>query len=222
MSALQAGRTVQLHDGQPSPECRNLGPVTGKGGGAGGSWVRNERLIEFALNDARNKAAAKGATHISMNNSNMGENGGTTTSAMVIATAYRCPSVRAQTSGGETPAVQARAATPALEGAIAREVATVLDAASPELLACGEYERVSVRVSFEEGFLTKIQTPPQLPYSESECLKRIVRSLPLNQWPAAAGQFTHDVTAAASVDEPAPANIDAPASDEAPASQPEG
>lgn len=70
--------------------CRYIGPVVGKGGGGGGQYVRNESLIEHAMNDLRNKAAKKGATHVLTGNHQMGSHEGTNTSATVMGTAYDC------------------------------------------------------------------------------------------------------------------------------------
>jgi hypothetical protein len=75
---------------KPTGSCKSLGALTGKGGGASGSYVSNESLIEFAVNDLRNQAATIGATHVVYSPPTLGGNGGTTTSAMVTGEALRC------------------------------------------------------------------------------------------------------------------------------------
>lgn len=83
---VAAGRTA------PPPDCQPVGYLTGKGGGAfGGSWVSNEDLIEYAMNDLRNKAAEKGATYIHHDPPQLGSSEGTTSSVTITGTAYKCP-----------------------------------------------------------------------------------------------------------------------------------
>lgn len=77
-------------------DCKNLGPVYGKGGGSfGGGWIPDEKLMEYATNDLRNKAAAKGATHVVTQTHQMGQTsgqyGGTTSTATQQGVAYACP-----------------------------------------------------------------------------------------------------------------------------------
>jgi hypothetical protein len=103
------GQQVELVDSAP-PGCQNLGPVVGKGGGGGGSFVRNEDLIEYAMNDARNKAGDRGATHITYSAPGLGvsggQHGGSVTSATITGIAYRCG------GSGAPPAAQAVAPQP--------------------------------------------------------------------------------------------------------------
>jgi hypothetical protein len=74
------------------PECKNLGLVTGKGGGTfGGGMVSNEDLIEYAMNDLRNKTAELGGTHVRHDPPQMGQGDGTTTTVTMTGTAYNCP-----------------------------------------------------------------------------------------------------------------------------------
>lgn len=77
----------------PAPtDCQPVGYLTGKGGGAfGGAYVSNEDLIEYAMNDLRNKAAEKGATYVQHDPPQLGNADGTTTSVTITGTAYKCP-----------------------------------------------------------------------------------------------------------------------------------
>lgn len=77
----------------PLPEsCKNVGLVTGKGGGTfGGSLVSNEDLIEYAMNDLRNKTAELGGTHVRHDPPQLGSGDGDTTTVTITGTAYRCP-----------------------------------------------------------------------------------------------------------------------------------
>lgn len=74
------------------PECQNVGLLVGKGGGSfGGGMVSNEDLIEYAMNDLRNKTAAAGGTHVRHDPPQLGSGDGTTTSVTITGTAYKCP-----------------------------------------------------------------------------------------------------------------------------------
>ncbi|SEU36023.1 DUF4156 domain-containing protein [Stigmatella erecta] len=76
----------------PGPECKNLGTVIGTGGGIiGGAYVTNENLVRYAINDAMNKTAARGGTHFFAYAPSLGSGEGTTTTATLMAIAYKCP-----------------------------------------------------------------------------------------------------------------------------------
>jgi hypothetical protein len=62
----------------------------GEGGGTLGNFVSNDQLVEYAMNDLRNKAAAKGATYVQSDPPQLGQGKGTTTTATITGTAYRC------------------------------------------------------------------------------------------------------------------------------------
>jgi hypothetical protein len=94
-SALnERGRAVSVADGRPEG-CENLGMVIGKGGGGWGEFVQNESLIEYAMNDARNKAAELGATHMTLSSPQLGGGKGGITAATIQGFAYRCQGARA-------------------------------------------------------------------------------------------------------------------------------
>lgn len=92
----QRGYSVSIADAKPEA-CENLGTVTGKGGGAWGEFVPNESLIEYAMNDARNRAAELGATHVTLSPPQLGGGNGGISAATVTGFAYRCKDVRAGT-----------------------------------------------------------------------------------------------------------------------------
>ncbi|MGE0325811.1 MAG: DUF4156 domain-containing protein [Polyangiaceae bacterium] len=77
----------------PLPEsCKNVGMVVGKGGGTfGGGLVSNEDLIEYAMNDLRNKTAELGGTHVRNDPPQLGSGDGDTTTVTITGTAYKCP-----------------------------------------------------------------------------------------------------------------------------------
>lgn len=76
----------------PVGSCQNLGSVIGKGGGYFvGDYVPNEKLVQYAMNDALNRAAALGATHIQMGPPQLA--GAYSSSATVVAVAYNCGAV---------------------------------------------------------------------------------------------------------------------------------
>lgn len=92
------GGAVEVVSAIDRKDCKNLGPIMGKGGGAfGGAWISDEHLVEYATNDLRNKAAAKGATHVVMSTHQMGQAsgqyGGATSTATISGIAYQCPQI---------------------------------------------------------------------------------------------------------------------------------
>lgn len=88
----EEGASVVASPNAPAIGCENLGRVVGRGGGTfGGGFVANEDLVDYALNDARNQAADKGANYLQTDPPQLGQGDGTTTTATVSGTAYRCP-----------------------------------------------------------------------------------------------------------------------------------
>ncbi len=89
------GANVEYVMDKPEGDCKNLGPVFGKGGGVfGGAYIADEKLMEYAMNDLRNKAAAKGATHVLSKGHQMGgsggQYGGSTSTSTIQGIAYKC------------------------------------------------------------------------------------------------------------------------------------
>jgi hypothetical protein len=76
----------------PAPTaCSPMGYLVGEGGGTfGGGWISNDQLIEYAMNDLRNKAAEQGANYVQSDPPQLGNGKGTTTTATITGTAYRC------------------------------------------------------------------------------------------------------------------------------------
>ena len=93
----------------PGPECKNLGMVIGQGGGSfGGGLISNDQLMAYALNDAMNKAAERGATHFQASGPPaLGGSSGTTTTATVSGVAYQCPLVTSQSTPAASTSPQA-------------------------------------------------------------------------------------------------------------------
>ena len=90
--SLQAGSKVVAGMHPPGPECENLGTVIGNGGGSfGGGWISNDQLSQYAINDARNKAAALGANYMEVTTPQLGTGGLSTTTATEMGIAYKCP-----------------------------------------------------------------------------------------------------------------------------------
>jgi len=87
-----AGANVAATRNAPPSQCQALGYVVGHGGGTfGGGLISNEELIEYAMNDLRNKAAELGGNYIQHDPPTLGQGDGTTTTATITGTAYRCP-----------------------------------------------------------------------------------------------------------------------------------
>lgn len=120
----QAGSRVTPVTAAPGPECQNLGTVIGTGGGTfGGAYISNDQLMEYAMNDVMNKAAARGATHVQTNQPQLGGANGTTTTATVMAIAYKCPGAAAAGAAQAVAPVEKSYLTdcPAKDGESARE-----------------------------------------------------------------------------------------------------
>lgn len=95
-SLSNEGSSVEVIMSLDRKDCKNLGPVFGKGGGSfGGTWISDEKLMEYASNDLRNKAASKGATHVVIHNHQVGmtsgRDGGSTSTVTQQGIAYQCP-----------------------------------------------------------------------------------------------------------------------------------
>jgi hypothetical protein len=89
----------------PGPECDSLGAVIGQGGGTfGGGWISNDQLTQYALNDAMNKAAERGANYLQLSPPQLGGGSGTTTTATEMGFAFKCPPGANRASGAAVPA----------------------------------------------------------------------------------------------------------------------
>jgi hypothetical protein len=85
------GAHVAITRNPPTPDCAPAGYLVGEGGGTfGGKWISNDSLIEYAMNDLRNKAAKLGANYVQSDPPTLGDGHGTTTTATITGTAYRC------------------------------------------------------------------------------------------------------------------------------------
>jgi hypothetical protein len=85
------------------PECQNLGTVVGTGGGSfGGGWISNDQLSQYAINDALNKASAKGANYLQLTALQLAGNPATT--ATDVGIAFKCPSQDIPKTDGGVPA----------------------------------------------------------------------------------------------------------------------
>jgi hypothetical protein len=90
-----AGSGVEVVHESPKGDCKNLGPVIGKGGGSfGGGWISDEQLVEYSYNALRNKTAEKGGTHVVVGGHQMGmtsgQYGGSTSTSTISGIAYKC------------------------------------------------------------------------------------------------------------------------------------
>jgi Domain of unknown function (DUF4156) len=85
------GANVAVSRNPPPGACKPTGYLVGEGGGTfGGGWVSNDSLIEYAMNDLRNKAAEQGATYVQSDPPQLGNGKGTTTTVTITGTGYRC------------------------------------------------------------------------------------------------------------------------------------
>jgi hypothetical protein len=93
------GAHVAVTRNPPNPDCRALGYIVGEGGGTfGGKWISNDDLIEYAMNDLRNKAAKLGASYVQSDPPQLGNGNGTTTTVTITGTAYACNARRSTSS----------------------------------------------------------------------------------------------------------------------------
>ncbi len=86
------GAAVDASPDPPGKGCVDKGHVTGEGGGSfGGAWISNDDLIEYAMNDLRNKTAERGGNYVQHDPPSLGDGDGTTTTATVSGEAFFCP-----------------------------------------------------------------------------------------------------------------------------------
>ena len=86
-----AAARVVVSRNPPPASCSAVGYLVGEGGGTfGGKWISNQDLIDYAMNDLRNKASEKGANYVQSDPPQLGNGHGTTTTATITGTAYRC------------------------------------------------------------------------------------------------------------------------------------
>ncbi|MBN1605899.1 MAG: DUF4156 domain-containing protein [Polyangiaceae bacterium] len=105
---VATSQSAPVDSGWDPGSCKSLGYVVGRGGGSfGGGWISNDQLIEYAMNDLRNKAAELGANFVQHDTPTMGQagsdSGSTTTTATVSGTAYLCERKAAKASAAATP-----------------------------------------------------------------------------------------------------------------------
>jgi hypothetical protein len=133
------GAKIVMTDAKPQG-CKSLGLITGKGGGAfGGGYIKTDKLMEYALNDLRNKGAKKGATHLRQQPAQLGIADGTTTTVTIVAEAFACkgdPFAAPATAAASAPAACPQAPPAAFPdapapGASPVVVESVPDAATP-------------------------------------------------------------------------------------------
>ncbi|WP_169927687.1 DUF4156 domain-containing protein [Labilithrix luteola] len=85
------GAQVAATRNPPTRDCAALKYIVGQGGGTfGGAYISNDDLVEYAMNDLRNKAADLGANYVQHDPPQLGSGSGTTTTVTISGTAYRC------------------------------------------------------------------------------------------------------------------------------------
>ena len=87
-----AGARVVASPNPPPAGCVEVKHLAGEGGGTfGGEFISNDDLVEYALNDLRNRAAEAGANYVQHDPPTLGSGDGTTTTATISGTAFTCP-----------------------------------------------------------------------------------------------------------------------------------
>lgn len=120
---VQIGPSAPVDYGYDPASCKPLGYIVGRGGGSfGGGWHSNDQLVEYAMNDLRNKAAELGGNFVQHESPQMGiagdKNGVTTSTATVSGSAFLCTrksgaGVAMTTKEKETSAPEPEAKRPA-------------------------------------------------------------------------------------------------------------
>jgi hypothetical protein len=90
---VATSQSAPVDFGYVPSSCKSLGYLVGRGGGSfGGGLLTNESLVEYAMNDLRNKAAELGANYIQHDTPQLGVPGddGATSTATVSGNAYFC------------------------------------------------------------------------------------------------------------------------------------
>jgi hypothetical protein len=86
------GASVVASRNAPAAECSNVGHFVGYDGGWWeGSFITNDDLIEGAMNDLRNQVARAGGNYVQHDPPTLGQDDGTTTTAMVTGSGFHCP-----------------------------------------------------------------------------------------------------------------------------------
>jgi hypothetical protein len=86
---VATSQSAPVDSGWDPAQCNQLGYIVGRGGGSfGGGYISNESLIEYAMNDLRNKAAGLGANFVQHDSPQLGVagdgNGGSITSTATV------------------------------------------------------------------------------------------------------------------------------------------
>lgn len=85
------GAKVVATRNAPEKSCVAIKYIVGHGGGTfGGGMIANDDLVDYAMNDLRNKAAKVGADYVQHDPPQMGHGDGTTTTVTISGTAYKC------------------------------------------------------------------------------------------------------------------------------------
>jgi hypothetical protein len=185
----EAGSTVHVVTTAMTGDCEELGTVRGESGGVGGIYIADEKLIEYAYNDLRNRAAAVGATHVYAGEPTLGELDGVTNRGFVEGVAYRC--------GAEAVSVT---------DAVAARIRNALDDHASDIVACVGREPVAVRVRYVPEPPLQIGLQGDLAgTAEEACVVGALRTLAV-EVQGTAGEVIHLVRT------PPPPSVDPPVS----------
>lgn len=139
---------------EPMSRCERLGTVRGESGGAGGIYISDAKLIEYAKNDLLNRAAKRGATHVLPKQPQLDALDGVTHRGIVEGTAYRCG-----------------AGAKSVKTAVEARIRAALEERAANILACVGTDRVGVRVRYAPGKPLGIALQGDLEGSpEQECV----------------------------------------------------
>jgi hypothetical protein len=175
-SVSEMGARITVVDTPMSQDCEVVGEVRGQSGGAGGVYLADEKLIEYAYNDLRNRAADLGATHVHAGEPTLDELDGVTHRGIVDGTAYRCgPNARS------------------VADAVDDRIRQALNARAAAIMACTARDHVAVRVEYAPAPPLRIGLSDDLAGTpEERCVLSVLHDLTLDV-EASTGTVVHVV-----------------------------
>jgi len=161
---VATSQSAPVDHGYTKNACKSLGFVVGRGGGSfGGSYISNEQLVEYAMNDLRNQVAEKGGNFVQHDTPQLGVPGGdgATSTATVSGTAYACEGDPSGEEDAPAPKAPKPKLTEAPEGAGGFKFAQSVEEAAGACTRGGG----SWKIEADEGSCSSTPVPVGVPAS---------------------------------------------------------